>query len=69
VGALDDLAVNERQVLRRRFGLDGEEAETLEALGKRLGYTRERVRQLEKSGLRKLRALLAARGVDASYLW
>jgi RNA polymerase sigma factor (sigma-70 family) len=69
VSALDDLAVNERQVLRRRFGLDGEETETLEAIGKRLGYTRERVRQLEKGGLRKLRVLLAARGVDASSLW
>jgi RNA polymerase primary sigma factor len=69
VSALDDLAANERLVLRRRFGLDGDDVETLDAIGKQLGYTRERVRQLEKAGLRKLRALLAARGVDASYLW
>jgi RNA polymerase primary sigma factor len=69
VGALDDLAANERTVLRRRFGLDGEDGETLDAIGKRLGYTRERVRQIEKAGLRKLRALLAARGVDAASLW
>jgi RNA polymerase primary sigma factor len=69
VSALDDLAANERTVLRRRFGLDGEEGETLDAIGKRLGYTRERVRQIEKAGLRKLRALLVARGVDASSLW
>jgi RNA polymerase sigma factor (sigma-70 family) len=69
VGALDDLAANERLVLRRRFGLDGDDPETLEAIGKRLGYTRERVRQLEKAGVRKLRALFAARGVDASNLW
>ena len=69
VGALDDLAANERTVLRRRFGLDGEAGETLEAIGKTLGYTRERVRQIEKAGLRKLRALLVARGVDASSLW
>ena len=37
-------------------------------IGKRLNLSRERVRQIEGSGLRKLRALLAARGVDASDL-
>jgi RNA polymerase primary sigma factor len=62
---LDDLAPNERTVLRRRFGLEGDEPETLEAIGKRLGLSRERVRQIEGSGLRKLRALLGARGIDA----
>jgi len=61
---LDDLAVNERQVLRRRFGLEGGEPQTLEAIGKDLGLTRERIRQIEGAGLRKLRALLRARGVD-----
>jgi RNA polymerase primary sigma factor len=61
---LDDLAVNERKVLRRRFGLEGDEPETLEAIGQTLGLTRERVRQIETAGLRKLRALLRARGVD-----
>ena len=63
---LDDLAENERLVLRRRFGLEGDPPETLEAIGSRMGLTRERVRQIEASGLRKLRALLKARGVDAS---
>jgi len=63
---LDDLAENERLVLRRRFGLEGDPPETLEAIGRRMGLTRERVRQIEASGLRKLRALLKARGVDAS---
>jgi RNA polymerase primary sigma factor len=63
---LDDLAPNERTVLRRRFGLDGDEPETLEAIGKRLDYSRERIRQIETAGLRKLRALLAARGIDAA---
>ena len=66
---LDDLAANERAVLRRRFGLEGDEPETLEAIGRRMGLTRERVRQIEAGGLRKLRALLAARGVDASDLF
>ena len=62
----DDLAANERLVLRRRFGLEGDPPETLEAIGRRLNVTRERVRQIEATGLRKLRALLKARGVDAS---
>ena len=63
---LDDLAANERTVLRRRFGLEGDAPETLETIGRRLGLTRERVRQIEAGGLRKLRALLGARGIDAS---
>ena len=68
VSALDDLATNERAVLRQRFGLGGEPPETLAQIGQRLELPRERVRQIESSGLRKLRALLAARGVDASDL-
>jgi RNA polymerase primary sigma factor len=66
VTVLDDLAPNERTVLRRRFGLDGDRPETLEAIGRRMGITRERVRQLQAAGIRKLRALLTARGVDVS---
>jgi RNA polymerase primary sigma factor len=61
---LDDLATNERTVLRRRFGLEGVPEETLETIGQRLSLSRERVRQIEANGLRKLRALLTARGVD-----
>jgi RNA polymerase primary sigma factor len=68
VTVLDDLAANERTVLRRRFGLEGDPPETLEAIGRRLGLTRERIRQIEAGGLRKLRALLAARGIDAGDL-
>ena len=68
VSVLDDLAANERTVLRRRFGLEGDPPETLEAIGQRLKLSRERVRQIETAGIRKLRALLAARGIDASDL-
>jgi RNA polymerase sigma factor (sigma-70 family) len=64
VSVLDDLAENERTVLRHRFGLEGEGPETLQAIGGRLGLTRERVRQIEAAALRKLRGLLRARGVD-----
>jgi RNA polymerase sigma factor (sigma-70 family) len=63
---LDDLPANERTVLRRRFGLEGDSPETLEAIGRRLSISRERVRQIEANALRKLRGLLAARGIDAA---
>ncbi|MBI4609589.1 MAG: sigma-70 family RNA polymerase sigma factor [Candidatus Rokubacteria bacterium] len=63
---LDALNDKERAVLRLRFGLDGEEPTTLESIGRRMGLTRERVRQIEATGLKKLREFLARRGVDAS---
>ena len=68
LAVLDDLPANESTVLRRRFGLEGDTPETLEAIGKRLTLSRERVRQIEANALRKLRALLKARGLDAGDL-
>jgi RNA polymerase sigma factor (sigma-70 family) len=67
-GVLEDLPDNERTVVRLRFGLGGTEPMTLEHIGRRLGVTRERVRQIEGAALRRLRRLLAARGVDAADL-
>lgn len=61
---LDDLSPNERTVLRLRFGLGGQEPLTLEAIGQRLGLTRERVRQIEAAGLQRLRKLLDTGGKD-----
>ena len=55
-----------RKVVTLRFGLEGEEAMTLESIGHRLGVTRERVRQIEAAALKQLRALLAARDVKSS---
>ena len=68
-GLLDDLPERERAVIRLRFGLSGEEPLTLEAVSRRLGFSPERVRQIETESLKKLRALLAERGVDASDLF
>ena len=68
-GLLEDLPEKERTVIRLRFGLGGEEPLTLEAVGQRLGLSRERVRQIEGAGLKNLRALLTARGVDPSDLF
>jgi RNA polymerase primary sigma factor len=58
--ALESLPVREREVLRLRFGLDGDEALTLEEAGARFGVTRERARQLEVQALRRLGRSLAS---------
>jgi RNA polymerase primary sigma factor len=55
--ALDELHPRERQVLRLRFGLDRGYERTLGEVGDVLGVSRERVRQIEAEGLRKLRVI------------
>jgi RNA polymerase primary sigma factor len=55
--ALDALGQRERQVLVLRYGLDEAEPRTLEEIGRRLGLTRERVRQIEVETLRRLASL------------
>jgi RNA polymerase primary sigma factor len=52
--ALQALSERERHVLVLRYGLIDEEPKTLEEIGKRLGLTRERVRQIELDSLRRL---------------
>ena len=52
--ALQALGERERQVLILRYGLVDEEPKTLEEIGRRLGLTRERVRQIELDSLRRL---------------
>jgi RNA polymerase primary sigma factor len=51
---LGQLSGREQQILRLRFGLD-EEPKTLEEIGEMLGVTRERVRQIEKRAMERLR--------------
>jgi len=52
-----ELSTRERDVLMRRFGLYGSQKETLENIGIAHKLTRERIRQIETSGLKKLRQL------------
>ena len=65
--ALDDLPDREREVLKRRYGLNGErDPESLEEIGRGLGLTRERVRQIESEALQRLavrREIAALQGV------
>ena len=51
---LETLPEREKQVLRLRFGLDGEPVRTLEEVGAIIGCTNERVRQIQNQALRKL---------------
>jgi RNA polymerase primary sigma factor len=52
--ALRALPDREREVVTLRYGLGGTEPKTLEEIGRRLGLTRERVRQIELDSLRRL---------------
>ena len=52
--ALAELPERERCVVELRYGLDGNEPKTLEEIGRMLGLTRERVRQIELDSLRRL---------------
>ena len=57
-GWLQQLPEKQREVLVRRFGLMHHNEQTLEHIGSEIGLTRERVRQIQVDGLRRLRDLL-----------
>jgi RNA polymerase primary sigma factor len=60
-GLLDALDKRERRIISQRFGLDGGNPKTLEDVGKTLGVTRERIRQVQNIALAKLRRALSKR--------
>lgn len=62
---LNELNEKQREVLCRRFGIGGYERQTLEEVGKAVGLTRERVRQIQMSALKTLREILIRNGLDA----
>ncbi|OTA21971.1 sigma S factor of RNA polymerase, major sigmafactor during stationary phase [Xenorhabdus beddingii] len=66
---LFELNAKQREVLARRFGLLGYEAETLEDVGREIGLTRERVRQIQVEGLRRLRDILHTQGLNIESLF
>ncbi|HAK7521893.1 TPA: RNA polymerase sigma factor RpoS [Salmonella enterica] len=61
---LFELNAKQREVLARRFGLLGYEAATLEDVGREIGLTRERVRQIQVEGLRRLRVIAEHPGIE-----
>ena len=61
--ALESLPERERLVIKMRFGLTGDQPRTLEEVGRALGVTRERIRQIENNTLKKLESLPEAQGL------
>jgi RNA polymerase primary sigma factor len=61
---LASLPHRERSVLELRYGLTGQDPMTLEEVGKHVGVTRERIRQMELRTLRRLKAFRAAKGLQ-----
>ena len=66
---LQSLNQKQREVLARRFGLMGYEPSTLEDVGREIGLTRERVRQIQVEALRKLRDSLKQQGLTLDSLF
>lgn len=65
---LNELNEKQREVLCRRFGLGGYERQTLEEVGREVGLTRERVRQIQMSALKSLREIMAKHGIEGEVL-
>ncbi|MDN3717184.1 RNA polymerase sigma factor RpoS [Vibrio breoganii] len=66
---LDELNPKQKEVLARRFGLLGYEPSTLEEVGREINLTRERVRQIQVEGLRRLREILLKQGLNMESLF
>lgn len=66
---LEELNPKQKEVHARRFGLLGYEPSTLEEVGREIGLTRERVRQIQVEGLRRLREVLIKQGLNMENLF
>jgi RNA polymerase nonessential primary-like sigma factor len=66
---LDELSEKQREVLSRRFGLRGSESSPLEEVGREIGLTRERVRQIQVEALRRLRSIMENNGLSSDSLF
>lgn len=66
---LDELTEKQREVVARRFGLRGHETSTLEEVGREIGLTRERVRQIQVEALKRLRGILEQQGLNSEALF
>ncbi|WP_176742719.1 sigma-70 family RNA polymerase sigma factor [Streptomyces agglomeratus] len=67
MSVVDTFSEREAHILVRRLGLDGDEPSTLDELGKQIGRTRERVRQIESKAKTQFRLRLAEAGLTAAY--
>ena len=60
---LEQLSEQEKRIIVLRYGLDDGDPQTLQAIGKRFGVTRERVRQVESKALEKLRRIIKRKSI------
>ena len=65
---LEELPPKHREVLQRRFGLQGYELSTLEQVGSEIGLTRERVRQIQVEALAMLREVMEKNDLSSTDL-
>lgn len=65
---LECLSENEKKIIVRRYGLDGDDPNTLESIGNDFGITRERVRQIEKRVISKLQNLVKTKNLKKEEL-
>ncbi len=66
---LGELSEKQREVVSRRFGLRGYESSTLEEVGREIGLTRERVRQIQVEALKRLRSIMETQGLNGESLF
>ncbi len=66
---LGELTEKQREVIARRFGLRGYEPSTLEEVGREIGLTRERVRQIQVEALKRLREILERQGLSSDAIF
>jgi len=66
---LNELNTKQREVLSRRFGLLGHDASTLEVVGRDIGITRERVRQIQLEALKRMEDIMTSQGLSINALF
>lgn len=65
---MHELSEKQQEVLSRRFGLNGFDSDTLENVGKEIGLTRERVRQIQLEALKDLETIMGREGISSDVL-
>jgi RNA polymerase nonessential primary-like sigma factor len=68
-GWMNELSEKQKEVLSRRFGLNGYDSDTLENVGLEIGLTRERVRQIQIEALKRLKIIMSREGVSSDILF
>ncbi|MBT4519027.1 MAG: RNA polymerase sigma factor RpoS [Halieaceae bacterium] len=66
---LEELSGKQCEVVSRRFGLRGYESSTLEEVGREIGLTRERVRQIQVEALKRLRIIMEMQGLGSESMF